>query len=115
MFVVTVSESDVFQPFVPFLSPGLGGSLEDRLAARLFTEDRPGTPESMVSSQAGSVVSHDIERDLVYTVGVDEDVTHMEGMLDKWTYQLKKDILVSLTYLNYHTFTDLYLTVLSKP
>ena len=73
---------------------GMSGSLEDRLAARLFTEERPDTPESVVSSIPASQTSPELERDLVYSVGVDQDVTHMESMLDKWTYQLKKDIMV---------------------
>ena len=33
---------------------------------------------------------------MVYTTGVDPDITRMENMLDQWTLDLKRNVLVCI-------------------
>jgi len=67
----------------------------DPLKAKLFM--RPDSPSSTFSgyshrdSESGSLMGDEMG----FTVSVDQDLTRMESLLDQWTGDLKRNVLVS--------------------
>ena len=51
-------------------------------------------PQSPAESVASSRMTEDLS--VAYTGGVDPDIARMENMLDQWTLDLKRNVLVSL-------------------
>lgn len=68
------------------------------LAAKTFEEVKTADLINLNSSSETSLLKagHDDISEVAYTVTVDQDMTRMESVLDQWTYQLKKNVLVSL-------------------
>ena len=78
---------------------------DQHLATKLFpgtataVTDRPDSPASVVSE--GSPMAFMIEST------IDQDMGRMEGLLDQWTFDLKRNILVS-GILSCHILSCLY-------
>ena len=75
--------------------------------------DRPDTPDTTTSTISALGLGKSPDDQDAYPQTVDPDIARMESLMDQWTYELKRNVLVcilnsSLTGLNIYIIMYVY-------
>ena len=76
------------------------GSLGEGISSKLFPDMHAAHSPRSEDGDEGSVVSG-VTRD--FTVTLDQDMGRMENLLEQWTAELKRNVLVRGLYSNIYT------------